>query len=1405
MNRRILITLVLAGSLTAGAYAQDDPESQVLPSPVREVPLRFEHLSLEDGLSQSSVFDILQDRDGFMWFGTEDGLNRYDGHTFTVFKHIPFDSTSLITNRANTLLEDESGALWVGTTLGLNKMDSGTGTFISYHHDPDDSTSLSNNDVRALYQEPSGVLWVGTIAGLNRMDPETGAFTRYRHDPEDSASLSHNIIWDIHEDQAGALWVATPQGLNRLDRETGVFARYLLTPGSSDFDINAFFTSIRDDPNRPDVLWVSGSGLLRFDTNTGEAKRYLADAEDVRENIVFDFTPDAHRPDVFWVAKGGGGLVRFDTRTEQARRYRQDPSDPLSLHSNDLFSIYTDQSGIIWAGAQSQQGLVKFDPSAGGFIHYRHVPGDANSLHYGNVWRVFEDREGVLWAVVANEALRTYDRLNRIDRATGQVTQYFEEPVDLLTTNGQIRQLYEDHAGLFWIVFQTQGLKRLDRATGRIVSYQHNPNDTRSLSSNFPHGMFEDQEGVLWIGTHSGGLNRYERATNTFTRYQHNPEDSTSLSGNSLSEVLEDGAGALWVSTHGDGLNRMDRQTGTFTRYRHDPEDSTSLAADNVLDLFVDHAGHLWILTFGDTQGNVLNRFHPETERFTRYAHDPRDPSSLSGRRTRRVYERAREPGILWIATPTGLNRLDTHTDAVTYYTEQDGLANNFIYDILEDEEGRLWMSTNKGLSCFTPETETFRNYDVADGLQSNEFNAGAAYKGPSGELFFGGINGITAFFPHEVLDNPVPPSVVFTDFRIFNETVAPGPDTPLEQPIAEAEEIRLKHWQKSIAFDFVGLHFQNSEKNAYAYRLEGFDPDWVAAGTQRTAAYTNLDPGDYTFRVRAANSDGVWNEAGASVRVVVSPPWWQTWWAYLFYAVFLVGFVVAVDRFQRARVIRKERQRAEVEQAELRAGAAEAQARALQAENERKQIELEKSKELEEAYQSLEATHEQLEQSHIIVEAINKETSFTRLLHTILDEARIIPGVEKATALVYDANRDAFVFRASSGWDVEQLRPIRMTADEAHARYVAHTEEVAEDIVVAKDAAARPGAERFAELGMAASFLVLRVRVEDEVAGYLIFDNMTDRDAFDHQDVALLEGLREHIRSAFIKTRLLDDLHEKNEEISEALDHLKTTQAQLVQSEKMASLGQLTAGIAHEIKNPLNFVNNFAQLCTELADELTHELDAHDGAPVSEVRDHLKDILDDLKVNAGKIEEHGKRADGIVKSMLLHSGGKPGERRLTDVNALLDEYVNLAYHGKRAQVNDFNVTLERDYDEAVGEIEIVPQEIGRVLVNLLNNAFDAVQERMSTGDGAYTPRVSVATRRQARVVEIEVRDNGPGMPEGVAQKIFEPFFTTKPTGEGTGLGLSMSYDIVVQGHGGTLAVESAEGEGAAFLVTLPA
>ena len=775
-------------------------------------PLRFDRLSIRDGLSQKDVYALVQDRQGFMWLGTRYGLNRYDGYTFSVYRNIPFDAAS-----------------------------------------------LSDNWVLSLWEDRTEGLWVGTLRGLNRLDPATGRVVRYRHDPDEAHSLSHDLIWTIYEDRDGTLWVGTEGGLNRFDRATGLATRYLYSgrlPREQRSDVlygiaaepearPHVIRGLCDDPADPEVLWVGTErGLLRFDAQTGDYTRYMPDPDDPDRSIVMDVAPGPAAAGILWVTTNGGGLYRFDTRTRHFTAYRHDPHVPTSVGSDKLGSLYVDRTGVIWAGSFGH-GMSKFHPAKGGFVWYRHVPGLPNSLSHGDVWTVHEDHTGALW----------------------------------IGTNA--------------------GLNRLRRETGTFTHYVHDPRDPYSLSSSNINFVFEDRTGTLWVGTYGGGLNRLDPGSGRFVHYRHDPGDATSLGNDFVSYLFEDRMGTLWVGTWGAGLHAFDRATGRFTRYRHNPKDASSLSDDRILDIYEDAAARLWVGTY-----DGLNQFipgpstalstgsaegaNPGGGRFLRYRHDLAEEDGLSHPGVYAIHERAREPGVLWLATPGGgLNRLDTRTGAFTHFTEQDGLSNNRVLSILEDDAGRLWMGTADGLSRLDPEDATFRTYTVNSGLQVKEFNPLSYFKGHSGELFFGGVDGLQAFFPDQIVEDPTPPPVVLTDLKLFNKPVSVGAGSTLPRPLSQMEAIRLGHRQKMITFEFVALHYLSPAQNQYAYRLDGFDEDWVMAGPQRSATYTNLHPGAYVFRVKAANSDGVWNEEGTSVRLVILPPFWRTPW---FYGLCLLG-----------------------------------------------------------------------------------------------------------------------------------------------------------------------------------------------------------------------------------------------------------------------------------------------------------------------------------------------------------------------------------------------------------------------------------------------------------------------------------------------------------------------------------
>ncbi|HEY5564016.1 MAG TPA: two-component regulator propeller domain-containing protein [Rhodothermia bacterium] len=1315
----LLLAFIIHYSLFITPTSAQPVQQSEIPTPLSERTLstRFENLGVQQGLSQSTVFDILQDRHGFMWFATFHGINRYDGYKVDKYHNVPFDSTSMGPGYAYGIHEDHLGYIWVAQIGGLSVLDPATGTFTRYRYDEADSTGLPHAVANDILEDPTGRIWVGTEGGVAWMDRSTpGRFHTLKNDPNDESSLTNDQVTQLYLDAEGGLWVGTQNGVNLLDLSAidGGFRRFLTAPPDYERVGHYYVRGFYEREEVPGVIWLAtGQGLVRLNKATGESDLFKPPVEG--RGGVAALTGDPQSRNVLWVSVGGQGLARFDVRSGQFIMYGSRGRGQGNLSDQDAYKLYKDRSGVIWVGTASS-GADRFNPSMVTFSHLRADPEDPLSLPANEVWGVFQERSGVLWVGTASSG-------------TGR---------DLLS--------------------------RIDRQNGLVRHFEHDPDDPYSLIGGRSHHGIQDRSGTVWIGARGpyGGLSRYDARTGRFYHIKYDPDRPEGLVHPSVNAFIEDASGALWIGTWG-GISQLSPDRTRFKNYKHDSGDPNSLSHNGVWMLMEDQAGFIWAATI-----DGLNRLVPETGNVTRYFHDESDTTSLSSSFVYSLIERKREPGILWLGTDGGgLNRLDATTGKATHFFEEDGLANNVIYGVLEDEQGRLWMSTNNGLSRFTPETNEFRNYGLEIGLQGLEFNgAQAHHKGPLGEMFFGGPNGLNAFFPNELSENVTAPEVGIVDLRLSNRSSRETRDAlGLKTAVVDADEVRLSHDQKDITFDFVAFHYEHPELNEFQYKLEGYSDDWVDAGRERSATYTNLPPGRYVFRVRAANSDGVWNEDGASLRIIVDSPFWATWW---FRLLALIGFggLLYIGYSLRIRQI-AERNRALEDEVEKRTA------------------------EVRESHARIATTNEQLEQSHTIVEAINQETSFRRLLTKILEEARVIPGVEKATALIRMPD-DLFHVRASAGWDVSDMQHIRLTRKDAHQRYVEQAEEVSKNIFVAKDVAERTGTVEMDEFGRVASFLVLRVMVEGDVTAYLVFDNLTNPDAFDHRDVALLERLREHIQSAFIKTRILEDLQS-------TLDNLRSTQDRLVQSQKMASLGQLTAGIAHEIKNPLNFVNNFSEVTTEIAEDIAEELGKRTDLPADFVAE-LTGLVENLRANTQKVAQHGKRADAIVQNMLEHSKVGEGERQPTELNDLLDEYVTLARHGLEARSAGFKIDIERHFDEAIGRVDLVPQDMGRVFMNLLSNAFDALKEHGANG----SPRVTVTTARVDDAVEIRVADNGPGIPEKVRARIFEPFFTTKPTGSGTGLGLSMSYDIVTKGHGGTLEVISEEGQGATFIVRLP-
>jgi PAS domain S-box-containing protein len=848
MRHSFIIALLLLAGLTPLSRG----ESQKLPPVAGQFGkfTTFEHLTAEDGLSGNNVWSIAQDQDGFIWIATSSGLNRYDGSRIKVFLDDPDDPHSLTGYSVRNLHVDQAGRLWVGTWRdGLNLYHPAVEGFIGYRHDPDNPDSLSADDIRSLYGDRRGNLWVGTEkGGLNKLDPETGTFTRYLHDPNNPNSLVNNSIFSIYEDKAGYIWLCTRGGIERLEPETETFTHY-----PDDFPLTEFSRVYEDRRGR---FWVSTrTGIGRFNFDTRQFTHYdYYPGTSVSNERATAITGDAHG--FLWISSWGGGIRRFDPETGAFLFYQHQTGDPYSLSSNNSLSLYFDSNGVLWI--PSTGGVNILDPHKKPFAHYRSIPNDRNSLSQNVTNVVYEDRSGVIW----------------------------------IGTNG--------------------GLNKWDRKTNTFTHYTYNPDDPKGVNNSQVISILEDQRGNVWVGT-NGGLNKLDKKTDTFTHYTYRRNHPEGLSFPVVTGIYEDRAGILWLSTHGGGLNRFDPETETFRHYRHDPADAASLLSDRTKFVYQDRRGLFWI---GTHIG--MSRFDPATETFRHFYHRVDDANVLGQSIKTGVYGMLEDhQGVLWFGTGDGLGRFDPEKNRYTHYTTKEGLNTNSISGILEEDPspGRdvrhLWLTTVKGLTKFNPETETFINYDKGDGLHDNTFSwENPAYKSHTGELIFGGSNGITVFDPHRIQKNPIIPPVMITDFQLNHKPVPIGANSVLKQSILRTDHITLSYLDRVFSFKFAALNYQSPGKNRYKYKMEGFDENWTEAGSERALAYyTNLDPGAYTFRVIASNNDGVWNERGDSVRITITSPWWETLWFRSLATLLVIGMAVAGYRWRVSSIKKRNRQ----------------------------------------------------------------------------------------------------------------------------------------------------------------------------------------------------------------------------------------------------------------------------------------------------------------------------------------------------------------------------------------------------------------------------------------------------------------------------------------------------------------
>jgi PAS domain S-box-containing protein len=1348
--------------------------------------LSFRRLTPEVGLPTEQVLRIFEDSRGFLWFGTSDGLARYDSHEFRVFRPDPKDPHSLGNGNVADIQEDAQGNLWIATLGGLDLWHRDTEQFSHFRHDPANTTSLSDDGIRSLLLDQDGSLWVGTAgAGLNHFDPRSGRCERFMPEPSRSDSLSAASIYCLFRDRKGQIWIGTGNGgLNWFDPHTGRFRVYAHDPGDPRSLSHNHVSAIDEDAEG--YLWVgTDEGISRLDPERRFFERLTANVDDsgaLQSRIVDAVMVD--REGRVWVGTDGGGLSRFDAATRKFIHYRHSKYAGHTLASDVVRTIFQDRVGDYWIG-HFPAGVSHADRLAAPFQVFRSLPGETNTLSDEHVMSFLEDPSGDLWVG---------------------------------TDNG--------------------GLNHWHQATGRWTSYRHDPHDPRSLGAKSALTLLRDYRGQLWVGTWGGGLDRFEPDTGTFRHYLPDPARSNSLGNPQVWRLLEDRQHQLWVATSGGGLDRYLPDEDAFIHYRHDPANPRSLNSDYVSSLLLTRDGTLWV---GTTEG--LARWVPPTQSWDRFQSQLGESGTLSSKDIIDLIEDRER--MIWVSTGGGgLNRLDPHTARFDNFRTADGLPSDVLRGILEDDDGMLWIASNQGLARFDPRTHKIRIFDENDGLPGGQFSPNARLRLRSGELVFGTTRGFVKFDPRALQKNTHSPPVVLTGFEVFNQPMLPGlPGSPLRQSITETRRLEIPARLSVLSFQFAALNYRSSAHNQYRFMLEGFDEDWRKPGPERRATYTNLDPGRYWLRVKAANSDGVWNETGVNLEVIVVPPWWRTWWFRAAAALAVWGGAATMGgaisaRRSRARLREAERER-QVAQERERAGEALRQSeaalrsvfkaapigicimkdRVFQSANDR-WYEIVGHTEAE----LLGQTPRQVYASEEEYQRVGRE------LYADLPKRGLI-SVETRLRRGDGALRDVILTAAPlnphdpSAGDVvaisdvterKQTEEARRESERKYQELVQHANSIILHwkrdgrIIFLNEFGQRFFGYTQAEI--CGRHVIGTIVPETESGGrdlHTLMDEVCANPAAFEQNVN--ENMRrngERVWIAWTNKVVLDQQGKVAEILSIGVDitarkrveeELRATQASLEQRviERTAELAvardraeaadrtksTFLATMSHELRTPLNSIIGFTGL---LLQGLAGPLNAEQTKQLRMVKDsgqHLlaliNDVLDISKIEAGQIEIANAPFD-------------------------LPESIQKVVQTVAPLANKKQLPLITRIWPEVNWITSDRRRVEQILLNLLSNAIKFTEQ----GEVTLTAEIVPGTRHIPHsALRISVADTGLGIKRENLDKLFQPF-RQLDTGltrqhEGTGLGLAICKRLIER-LGGTITVESEWGKGSTFQCTLP-
>lgn len=858
--------------------------------------VRFKRITINEGLSLSSVYNIYQDSKGFMWFGTEDGLNKYDGQSITVFGATTDQREVLADKWIELVYEDKSGMIWLGSRGGLTMYNPLKGIFNTIKHDPQSPVSLSNDTVTSIMADLNNDIWVGTYNGLNKVDRLTGEAERILPLEKDLAGLTSRITGFLL-DKTGNLWIGTHRGLFSNDRKSGLFfnetAGGTIEPG----------TRILCMAMGANSLWLgTPGGLVKVDLEGDSAHQFFEPGPGEEVPVIEKLLED--RLGQVWM-QTDRGLYCYMNDQNPPVKYLETAGATHSLALNPVEPLVEDMNGYIWHGSFGD-GVYRLDPESFRYDHYMHNPADPSSLSENAINCIFEDRSGGMWFGTFGAGISI------LDPRANQFTLFKNDPFNSNSlASSFIWTICEASDSVIWFGTNAYGISCYDQKSGTFIHYDHDPSDPSTLSNPSVRKVIQDSRSRIWIGTDGGGLNLFNPVERSFVHFLHDPEDPQSISNNSVRALFEDRQGRIWVGTR-NGLNLFHPGEGTFKRFKHNEEDPESIPHNFIYSaIYQDEDENLWVGTYG----GGLFRMEPESGICNTFSHDPDDPTTISDNIVFSIHED--EEGRFWIGTNSGLNMFYPATGSFRRFGVGEDLSNEVVYGILPDEQNRIWLSTNLGINRFDLQTFEVKSYDMNDGLQSNEFNGGAYHRGRDGKLYFGGVYGLNVIDPSLIEPEKHVPEVTLTKLEVLGKEVKIAgvdlEDRFKENPgiivesegeyytgsnVTYLEEIVLDYSHRFFSIEFSALNNLQPGKLQYSYIMENLETEWNNAGIRNYVSYANMKAGSYVLMVVAENSDGYRSDPPMRVRITITPPMWLSWWFIALEVLLAAAIVVMIYIF---------------------------------------------------------------------------------------------------------------------------------------------------------------------------------------------------------------------------------------------------------------------------------------------------------------------------------------------------------------------------------------------------------------------------------------------------------------------------------------------------------------------------